>query len=362
MSDIGKIDRNLAVVNTLCGKELCFRNVLNSPFSIYGLKYDNEFIRMPNKTAKSISQGVFSLNKHTAGGRVRFKTDSALVAIRAVMPNNYLMSHMPLLGSQGFDMYEYKNEKYTYLGSFIPPTSGGSVFESIITLPDSSLRDITINFPLYAGVAELYVGTEPNATVLKGEDYRNSKPIIYYGSSITQGGCASRPGNGYQAIISRRFNCDYVNLGFSGNAKGEPAAAEFIANTPSGLFFMDYDHNSPSAETLGTTHEAFFLSVREKNPNLPIIIATKTDIPRSLASENETKARKEIIYKTYDNALKRGDKNVAFIDGGSVFKNVNFLSVSPDSCTVDGCHPNDLGFGCMAMVFGDKIGDMLGWL
>ena len=135
--------------------------------------------------------------------------------------------------------------------------------------------------------------------------------------------------------------------------------AEYIADLNMSLFFMDFDHNSPSAEHLKAHHENFFLTVREKNPDLPIIMATKTDIPRTPADVEHNRAHRAVVYETYENALKRGDRNVMFIGGETVFTKALDLSAAADCCTVDGCHPNDLGFACMAKVFGDAIEKML---
>ena len=121
------------------------------------------------------------------------------------------------------------------------------------------------------------------------------------------------------------------------------------------LFFYDYDHNAPDVEHLAKTHEAFFLTIREKNPDLPIIMASETDTPKTPQKAEDIMRRRDVILKTYADAVKRGDEKVAFIDGTEVFKEAHKLGVSADSCTVDGIHPNDLGFACMAKVFGDAI-------
>ncbi len=361
MKDIRNIDRNLAITSTVNGKELSFFDTTHAPFRIYGLLREDMFIRIPQALAASINEGVEWLNHNTAGGRLRFRTDSPIIALRTKMPAKCLMSHMPFTGSSGFDLYVTEVSGPRYAGSFIPPIDRKDSFESFIELPGKTTREITINFPLYDAVENLFIGISPDAVLEPCTDYRNDTPILYYGSSITQGGCASRPGNCYQSIISRRFNCDYVNLGWSGSAKGEQSMADYIAAHPMCLFFMDYDHNAPTPEHLRATHERLFLTVREKNPDLPIILASKTDVPRSPTAEADTETRRAIIRETYENALARGDHHVAFIDGGQVFSEANALNIRADSCTVDGCHPNDLGFACMAKVFGDKIGHMMGW-
>jgi len=271
------------------------------------------------------------------------------------MPNKCLMSHMPFLGSAGFDLYVKDEDKILYKGSFVPPIERTDSYESIIEFDGREMRDIIIHFPLYDDVDALFIGVEPEATVEQGDTYHTEQPIVYYGSSITQGGCASRPGNCYTNIISRNLNIDHVNLGFSGNCKAEPVMAEYIAGQSMSLFVYDYDHNAPDVEYLSKTHEAFFLTVREKHPELPIIMASETDTPKSPSKMEDISRRREVILNTYTNEIKRGDNRVMFIDGTEVFNEANQLGALPDSCTVDGIHPNDLGFICMAKVFGDTI-------
>ena len=125
-----------------------------------------------------------------------------------------------------------------------------------------------------------------------------------------------------------------VNLGFSGNAKGEPKMAELIASLDMSVFVYDYDYNAPTAEHLAKTHEPFFKIIRKAQPNLPIIMLSRV----SYASDE----RANIVKQTYENAKKAGDKNVWFIDGRDLFKDLPFALL-----TVDHCHPNDLGFYVM---------------
>ena len=162
--------------------------------------------------------------------------------------------------------------------------------------------------------------------------------MVYYGSSITQGGCASRPGNIYQNILSRELNMDYFCMGFSGSAKVEKEIADYMAGLEMCAFVSDYDYNAPSVEHLERTHFALYEAIRNKNPELPYIMIT---LPSK--GINEAVSRRKIIMESYIKALDRGDKNVYFIDGGSLFAGDEY-----DNCTVDGCHPNDLGFYRMA--------------
>ncbi len=334
--DISSVDKNFKVESKLNKKDIAFYNARFEPFTIYGVFYKNgKFRRMDEDVAKSVSDWVHYLHTNTAGGRVRFKTDSKYVAIYTKMSNIGKMPHFALTGSAGFDLYI--NERY--YKSFVPPFDITDGYEGIIEFSSKKMREITINFPLYSDVNELYIGLSEKATVEKASEYRVEKPIVYYGSSITQGGCASRPGNSYQAIVTQKLGINHINLGFSGNAKAEKEISDYICSLDMSAFVFDYDHNAPNLEHLEATHERMFKEIREAKPNLPIIIMTrpKYDLTK------EEKNRREIIKRTYENAKNNGDNDVYFIDGKSLMR------ICHDEGTVDSCHPNDLGFYSMAM-------------
>ena len=357
---IEDIDKNLVVETTIEEPDLVWFDAKEAPFLLHGLIYDAEmgcYTRMPQKIAEGISAGVSgSLNRCTAGGRVRFRTDSTYIAIRAVMKNGNPMCHMPLTGQSGFDIYRRLDGHDTYYRSFVPPRGMTEGYSSG-HFTDGEYRDYTINFPLYDGVKELYIALKRTARLSPPTPYEQELPVVYYGSSITQGGCASRPGNSYQAIISRHLSVDHVNLGFSGNGKGEPQMAEYIASLPMIVFVMDYDHNARSNQHLTDTHSAFYRIVREKNPTLPIVLVSAPDVLLHEPERNPLNNyvdRREIIRRTYLDALDAGDRNIYFIDGGELFAGEEW-----DACTVDGCHPNDLGFYRMAMRIEEALRPLL---
>lgn len=333
-------------ITTELGENIVFFDAETEPFRIYGLLRDEGgFVRMSVSVAKTVNEGVGILCKNTAGGRVRFKTNSKAIAIKVVTDTYCTMSHMALTGSNGFDLYEKCGEKYFHKGTFVPPykftdTDRDNGYESIICFADKKDRDITINFPLYNNVRKLYIGLEKDAEVGVADSYRHTKPIVFYGSSITQGGCASRPGNAYTNIISRKYDVDIVNLGFSGSGKGERAIAEYIAGLDMGVFVYDYDHNAPSAEYLKKTHQPMFNIIREKHPDLPIILMTMPATPLTWGDQAE---RKQVVRETFEAAKNSGDQNVYFVSGDEIFK-----MFGEDDCTVDSVHPNDMGFMCMA--------------
>jgi len=351
MSQIEKIDPNFKL-STLAGhSDVVFYDCLQEPFKVYGLiKPEGErdyFIRLPEEVAQNSNEGVVYLNTNTAGGRVRFRTNSPFIAIRAEMHNLGKMAHFPYTGSIGFDLYVRKEGEEQYVKTYVPPVAIETGYESLLeTAKDGEMFDYTINFPLYSGVKSLYIGLQQGAEVAAPTPYTIEKPVVYYGSSITQGGCASRPGNAYQAIITRMLNCDHVNLGFSGSGRAEDAMAEHIAGLEMSAYVMDYDYNAPNAAHLLATHEKMFKCVRKAQPELPIIMVSCPDCRLTEAQ----KERREIIRATYTHAVEAGDKNVYFIDGSTLT-----WRFGGDSGTVDGCHPNDLGFMCMALGIGEVV-------
>ena len=335
MKDFSEIDKNFKIEKTIGKSDMKFYNALCYPFEINGVFYENgKFRRMPENVARSVSEGVYALHANTAGGRIRFRTNSTSIAINAKMSGIGKMPHFTLCGSAGFDLYS-GNE---YIASYVPPFDITDGYEGTVKFDTAITRDITINFPLYSDVNELYIGLDNDSDVCEPLPYKTEKPIVYYGSSITQGGCASRPGNTYQSIISREFNADYVNLGFSGNARAEKEISNYIKDLPMSVFVYDYDHNAPTIEHLASTHERMLLEIREANPTLPIIVMSRP----KYRLNNDDIARFNIIKKTYENAISQGDKNIYLIGGPALMR------IAEENGTVDGCHPTDLGFFSMA--------------
>ena len=335
---IEELDKNLIVDKEIDKTGLVFHSFEEEPFRIFGdlrREDDGLLYRLPKEVAERTSRGVFGHAAATAGGRVRFRTNSARIAIIAKYDHVTMMPHFALTGSAGLDIYE-SNEFQTI---YAPPIEiPNKAFESVVNFGDNEYKEITINLPLYSTLTYLYIGLDEGTEVLAPTPYKHEKPIVYYGSSITQGACASRPGNTYQSILSRWLDWDYINLGFSGSAHAENSIVEYIASMDMSVFVCDYDHNAPNPEFLERTHLPLYRKVREKNPDLPIVFMTR---PNSVGSNNRLQ-RREIIKRTYDIALAEGDKNVYFLDP------TEHTPFAIDEGTVDHCHPSDLTFYFMA--------------
>lgn len=353
--DISKLDSNLSTKCNLNKADIEWFNVKETPFVIYGLhnpRNEKQFIRMPYKVAETVNEGVKHLSTNTAGGRVRFKTDSPYIAIACEMPNICKMGHMTMCGIAGFDIYVDQKECSRFGAAFVPPVDMKDGYTSCwevgkVTFGEG-IHSFTINFPLYNNVTDLYIGIKKGSLLASGEKYKNNRPVVFYGSSITQGGCASRPGNSYQNIISRDLNIDYINLGFSGNAKAEKEIADYISTLDMCAFVCDYDHNAPNVEHLAKTHFPLYKTVREKHPKIPYIMISRP------TNSGDNRQRFAVIKESFDRAKACGDQNVYLIDGLEFFKGPH-----ADSCTVDGVHPNDLGFHYMAETIGDLLSKVL---
>lgn len=340
-----EVDRNMIIETSIEEPDIRFHDVRQAPFNIYGFfdPYGQPYFRrLPADVAEATNPGVVKLSKESAGGRVRFSTDSSYVAIKAVMPILGRNSHTPLEASAGFDLYEDYPDfgESRYVKSFLPPYKSDGGYEQIIRLGSRRMRHFTINFPLHSCVKDLYVGIQEDATLGEGLKYRNTVPIVIYGSSIVHGTGATRPGLIYSNILTRRLNMDIFNLGFSGNAKGEDAITDYLSSLSMCIFICDYDHNAPNVEHLRSTHQRMYDRFRAVQPDTPYVIVSRPNIATNPATAID---RRDVIIDTFRHARESGDRRIWYIDGESFF-----LGKTENDCTIDTVHPNDMGYSLMA--------------
>ena len=337
-------DKSFAVPVSAFDEELVYYDIKNAPIALYGVFFENgAFRRIPEELAHRVNKECIALHSNTAGGRAKFRTDSTLISLKVRVRNPKHYPHCTLAMTSGFDLYVGQPEEYR--ATFLPPADVKDEYTATVRFDIREEREITINFPHYCDVLSLEIGLEQDAILKPGAGYLPKKPIVYYGSSITQGACASRPGNTYENRIIRELPIDYVNLGFSGSARGEDSMAQYIAGLDMSVFVCDYDYNAPTVEHLRQTHEKLFRTVRAKHPHLPVVMLTRPKF-RLTAEEEEKRA---IVRQTYENALTNGDKNVYYIDGPTL------MQYAENDCSVDGAHPNDLGFYSMARVLLEQL-------
>ena len=342
--EISRIDARLAS-SSLKVTDAQWRSVLEPPFSLCGVSYDSEmglFLRMPKEVAREVSPQVFGLNQRTAGGRVRFKTDSPYVALYCVAPAFEPMPHMPITASHGFSVYSgglFAGKVTPTVAEVTRRDTDRISFAGVVRLGEG-VKEIEIYLPLYGGVCELLIGVREGSDLCAPREYKYKKPIVVYGSSITQGACASRPGNDYVMRLSRMLDAEVLNLGFSGNGNAEPAMLEYLASLDASAYVFDYNYYSDRPDRILPGHYEIYATLRRAHPDVPILMVDK---PSVLFAGGDYEIRTGMIRDTYERAKAEGDGLVAMMDAKELFGDCD-----ADSCVVDTDHPNDLGFYRMA--------------
>ncbi|NQZ59857.1 MAG: SGNH/GDSL hydrolase family protein [Lentisphaeraceae bacterium] len=343
--DIGKLDKKMEITQADEDGIVWF-DVKLQPFRIEGFAWfheDQVFRRLPKSPSHPIREHVDNLANHSSGGQVHFRTNSKKVLIRAELINKSEMYHMPSTGQSGFDIYIGEPGNRTYR-----KTSRCNLdqtqFTSELFNGSEKLRNFVINFPLYNEVKSLEIGIKADSQVLPSLARKNKGKIVVYGTSITQGGCASRPGLAYTNILSRRLDYEFINLGFSGNGRGEPELAKLINQIEDKkMVILDYQANAN--ESIKKSLEIFINIIRNKNPDLPILVVSKILYAKEIHQEKHmqklnalTDFQEQLILRK----KQQGDKNIHFVNGKSL------LGKYAHEANVDGVHPNSYGFMMMA--------------
>ena len=318
------------------------------PFYLAGFPWfskDGVYRRMPLKPKDKLPEAVDWLANHTAGGQIRFQSNSRKLSVRVKLLRAADMVHMPATGQCGFDCYVGPPRQQRFMGVTRYDVKASEYQIALFDLAQAKERNITLNFPLYQGVQEISVGLEPGASLSAPPPYALKRPVVIYGTSITQGGCASRPGMAYTNILSRRLNVEIFNLGFSGSGKGEPEVARTIATIRNpALIALDYESNCGGRDALSATLPGFIQILRRSHPQVPILVISK--IRYAAENFNPSMIQGRLSTRDYQRdtvaTLRRSDPHIFFADGGEL------LGSGFDECAVDGVHPTDLGFLRMA--------------
>jgi hypothetical protein len=307
--------------------------------AVHGLPWFGEdqpqLRRLPARLQARFRAPVWDLAQAPSGGRIRFRTDATTMGLVAKNPGFSNMHHMASVGENGIDVYRGAD----YVGSAWPDAKG-QILQEWRLGTEKRLRDITLYLPLYKAVTMIELNFDAGARIEPPKPYAVTKPVVYYGSSITQGGCASNPGGAYQAILERRLDADFVNLGFSGNGLGDPAVAEAIAELDPSCVVLDFWAN-PSAKQFGEALPGFVEILRRKFPRVPILLISPfyfsgEEADAELARGQQEKRR---IARAFVRERRRaGDRHVVLVDG------LRLLDKPQASGLVDGVHCNSLGF------------------
>lgn len=339
------------------GAELQWHSPRDEPFVISGFPWlcsDKVYRRLPVSPDWPLPEAVDRLADSTAGGQIRFRTDSAALAVRVRLAGPPSMDHMPATGQCGFDAYVGSPGEERYWATARPVLGEDSYEVMIGRAAERGEREITLNFPLYQGVVDVQVGLDPDATLTAATPYQLGR-VVVYGTSITQGGCASRPGMAYPAILARRIPAEFVNLGFSGNGKGEPEVARTIAQIDDvAAFVLDYHANVNDPDKLHTTLTDFIPILRERHPETPILVLPRPIMAKEVVEPAATELReacRDALAGVVATVRAAGDLRVEFLD-------VTDTDITEG--TVDGVHPTDLGFRQLADAIEPALRRLLG--
>ena len=302
------------------------------------------FDRLPARAEKIVRQPIWELSRHSAGLYVDFKTNAKSISARWTLTSDRLaMAHMAATGVSGLDLYINRDNKWHYLATGRPSKFPTNEVELVTGLAPGS-ANYRLYFPLYNGVSAVEIGVPAGSSFeFKREPDRHVKPVVIYGTSITQGGCASRPGMSFAAILGRRLNVPVINLGFSGNGKAEKEIAELLGELDASVFILDPLPNlfaSQVDERLPT----FIQTLRKLRPTTPILLNESPRYP-AIAFLPEQMQRvtesNNILQRIGKAQAAAGDHHIAVISAAD-------LAAESGETTVDGIHPTDIGFVIMA--------------
>ncbi len=342
-SGIEKLDPNFAAKDT-SGEWLWYDA---EKLSVEGKGFadtDRFYDRLPARAKGAVPDPVWSLSRHSAGICVRFCTDAEKIGARwKLLNSNLAMPHMPATGVSGLDLYVNDNGVWRWIGNGRP--SEQTTQATLAAGIPKGMHEYMVYLPLYNGTESLEIGVAPMATLSKAaaRPAGKDKPILFYGTSITQGGCASRPGMAYPAILGRRLERPVINLGFSGNGKLDAELGKLIAEVDVAAYVLDCVPNmSPDMVTERT--EPFVTALRAARPDTPIVLVENITyqagafLPGSKAAYVD---KNVALRAAYERLTEKGVTGLSYVPGET-------LLGSDGEATVDGTHPTDLGFQRMA--------------
>ncbi|MDC0630767.1 SGNH/GDSL hydrolase family protein [Candidatus Marinimicrobia bacterium] len=299
-------------------------------------KREHPFDRLPEKFRKKVRKEVWDLSKNTSGISIDFSTNSSFIELHWEVLNNFAMNHMPNTGIKGLDLYIKLKDRWTYAGTGIPDGKKNKL--RIIKDLKTYEREYRLYLPLYDGIKTLDIGLNTGSTFKEVKTKKKSKPLVFYGTSITQGGCASRPGLAHTNIVSRDTGLECLNFGFSGNGCLEENIGNILSKIDAKLFIIECMQNV-SVELIKERLISLVTLIR-KNQDAPIVLMSEpqfkyNDLNQLFWQDQIAKNRQlEIEYK---NLKKNNISNIYMIDEPHAIG-------EDDEGTIDGVHFNDLGF------------------
>ena len=315
------------------------------------------YMRLPKRAEGKVRTPVWGLARQSAGLSITFFSNSPKIEVRyTTLDKNYAMNHMPATGKSGVDLYRIDQDG---VWDYVAPSRysfGENVSYRYNDMPNSSRQlgyEYRLYLPLYNGIEKLEIGVD-EGSYFRFVPTSVEKPIILYGTSIAQGGCASRPAMAWGTIMQRSLDLPVVNLGFSGNGPMETEVLDFIVETDARLFILDcYPNMTGMLQNVYPRTLAAVKQIRAKHDE-PILI-----VEHAGYSDDVVHSGKRAIVDSVNMAAKRAYKELK--DGG--VKNLYYLTreelALTQDMTVDGTHPTDLGMQQQAVAVEKKVREIL---
>ena len=297
------------------------------------------FDRLPSKAEKSVRDAVWGLSRHSAGMLVRFETNSSTIHARyRLLSSRLAMSHMPATGVSGLDLYAQDERGVDrWLAVARPSQQDVNVALAQRIDPPQGRRRYSIYLPLYNGVDALEIGVADKSEFQPLEP-RQAKPLVFYGTSIMHGACASRPGMAIPAILGRRLGRPTINLGFSGNGRMEKEVGALLAELDPFIYAIDCLPNMSGA-TVAQRAEPLVRQLRAARPTTPILLVedrTYTNARFRKAARERHAASRAALRQAFDKLRADGVEHLHYLAGEEL------LGDDGEAAT-DGSHPSDLG-------------------
>lgn len=350
--EVEKLDPNFAVVEP--GADIQWYDALQLGLEGQGWAENGRpYDRLPARAEGVVPSAVWSLSHHSAGLAVRFLSDSPEISARwSVLSENLAMPHMPATGVSGLDLYAKDGDRWRWLAQGRPSQQKDNLAKLVGNAP-AGMHEYMIYLPLYNGTDKLEIGVKVGATLAKAPARTDARPIVFYGTSITHGGCASRPGMSYPAIVGQRLDRAHINLGFSGNGKMEPEMATLIAELDASVFVLDCLPNM-TPELVAERVAPTVKTLRAAHPDTPIVLVENIIYQSSWFYEADGGhvAKNVELKKAYESLLADGVQGLTYVPCDN-------LLGSDGLGTVDGTHPTDLGFFRQADVLAPVIKALL---
>lgn len=335
-TELEVLDPNFAVVEP--GEDIQWFDALNIGLEGQGWTANaHPYDRIPAKSEGVIPPAVWRLSHHSAGMAVRFVSDSPEISARwSVRGANLSMAHMPATGVSGLDLYAKDGDRWRWVAQGRPSKQTDNQARLVKGAPEG-LHEYMLYLPLYNGTEKLEIGIKAGSTLAKGPARADARPIVFYGTSITHGGCASRPGMAYPAIVGQRLDRATINLGFSGNGRMEAEMGTLIAELDASVFVLDCLPNM-NPQMVTERVAPLVKTLREAHPDTPIVLVENIIYQNSwFYGKGAHEAKNVALQEVYAGLKQEGVTGLSYVPCDNLLGDDGLA-------TVDGTHPTDLGF------------------